>query len=320
MGKRVISGIHHVTAMSGPAQRNVDFYVGVLGLRLVKRTVNFDDPGTYHLYYGDREGTPGSIMTFFPWPDAGPGRSGTGTVEATGFAVGPGKLPFWEDRLRHSGCSPEEFRGPGGPELRVEDPDGMVIEISESESEGDGAGLSGIEATDGISSFSGVLLDVPDPQKTATFMTDVFGYVSVGEAQGRLRFTSPSGEPGSVVDLRATPSGQHPRMGRGSVHHVAFRAEDKAEQLYWQEAARSAGISVTGVMDRTYFQSIYFHEPGGVLFEVATDPPGFAFDESIDSMGSELKLPPWLEARRAEVAERLPSLVDPSRGSSGDSA
>jgi len=314
MNTRYIPGIHHVTSMSGPAQRNLDFYVGVLGLRLVKRTVNFDDPGTYHLYYGDQGGTPGSIMTFFPWPKSAPGLSGPGTTEATGFSVGSGNLDFWKDRLTDQGRNPEEIAVPDGTALRLTDPDGMVVEISESESAGGGAGVAGIASENGIASFSGVLLDVDQPDRTAAFLTDVFGYVHEGEAEGRLRFRSPSGAPGSVVDLRSEPSSGAARMGSGSVHHVAFRATDEADQLQWQEVVRAAGISVTQVMDRNYFRSIYFREPGGVLFEIATDPPGFTWDETEENLGTELKLPPWLEPQRAELSGRLPDLVDPAHG------
>jgi glyoxalase family protein len=323
MNKRSIKGIHHVTSMSGPAQQNVDFYVAELGLRLVKRTVNFDDPGTYHLYYGDGAGTPGSIMTFFPWANAAPGRTGRGATESTGFTVAAGSLGFWKERLTARGWAPEEIAVPNGSALRFADPDGMIVEISESRSDPDsdsdsgsgagGAGLAGIDGAVGISSFSGVLLDVPEPERTAEFLTDVFGYESEGEAEGRLRFRSPSGAPGSVVDLRSTPSSQEARMGRGSVHHVAFRTSDDADQLHWRETVRAAGIAVTGVMDRNYFHSVYFREPGGVLFEIATDPPGFSWDETEEDMGTELKLPPWLESRRSEISASLPDLVDPSR-------
>lgn len=323
MSERAIRGIHHVTSMSGPAQRNVDFYVGELGLRMVKRTVNFDDPGTYHLYYGDQRGSPGSIMTFFPWPNAAPGVSGPGTIEATGFVVGSDSLAFWRDRLSEKGLRPRDIDLFGGTTLRFSDPDGMVIEISEDESAGVaadadaaasvGVGASGIDATRGIVSFSGVLLDVPDPEQSAAFLTEVFRYEAIGESHGRLRFRSPSGAPGSVVELRSTPSDRVALMGGGSVHHVAFRAKDEDEQLYWQEAVRAAGIAVTEVVDRQYFRSIYFREPGGVLFEIATDSPGFAWDESEETMGTALKLPPWLEARREEISSRLPVLVDPTR-------
>jgi glyoxalase family protein len=313
MNKRSIRGIHHVTSMSGEAQRNVNFYVGELGLRLVKRTVNFDDPGTHHLYYGDHQGTPGSIMTFFPWPNATPGSSGPGTVESTGFAVADGSLGFWRDRLTVRGWSPVEIAVADGAVLRFSDPDGMVVEIGESEDSGPGPGLVGIDSSRGISSFSGVLLDVTEPERTARFLTDVFGYVFEGEGEGRLRFRSPSRGPGSVVELRSTPSDGITRMGRGSVHHVAFRATDEEDQLRWRDEVRAAGISVTGVMDRNYFRSVYFREPGGVLFEIATDPPGFTWDETVGEMGSELKLPPWLESRRGEIKARLPELVDPAR-------
>ncbi len=306
-----MKGIHHVTAISGGAQRNVDFYVGDLGLRMVKQTVNFDDPGTHHLYYGDAGGNPGSILTFFPWATAAPGWSGPGSTSVTAFATRAGTRDFWTVRLAERGIEVEELEVPGGVALRFADPDGMVLEIVETVGAGEGAGVAGIDPASGIASFRGVVLDVASPDETARFLTDVFGYAEVGEDVGRIRFESPSGEAGSIVDLLATPTAQAARMGRGSVHHVAFRASDDEDQQVWRERVQEFGIPVTPVMDRSYFRSIYFREPGGVLFEIATDPPGFAVDEPVESMGCALMLPEWLEPRRGEIEARLPRLEIP---------
>ena len=311
-----VPGIHHVTAISGPAQQNVDFYADLLGLRTVKQTVNFDDPGTHHLYYGDQAGTPGTAMTFFPWERSARGGSGSGVTEATGFSVPPESLEFWADRLRAAGASPEEVDARFGEEsLRCADPDGLIFELV--------AGPATRETPAGqpvhpdvppefaIRAFHGVLLDVVDPDPTARLLTDVMGFEHVGEYYGRLRFRGSEEDVGSIVDLRSVGSGELARMGRGSVHHVAFRARDDDEQQSWRETIAGAGIPVTAVKHRCYFRSIYFREPGGVLFEIATDTPGFGVDESPAELGRSLKLPPWFEARREELESRLPVLILP---------
>jgi glyoxalase family protein len=311
-----VPGIHHVTAISGPAQQNVDFYADVLGLRTVKQTVNFDDPGTHHLYYGDNAGTPGTTMAFFPWAHADRGGLGSGATEATGFAVPPGSLEFWAARLRDSGASPEEVTSRFDEEtLRCEDPDGLVFELvagpATRETSAGRPVHSDIPPEFALHAFHGVLLDVIDSDPTARLLTEVMGFVHIGEYDGRLRFRSAEDEVGSMVDLRSTGSGDVPRMGRGSVHHVAFRARDDDEQQSWRETIASAGIPVTPVQDRCYFRSIYFREPGGVLFEIATDIPGFGVDEPEDELGQNLKLPPWFETRREELEARLPVLTLP---------
>lgn len=315
-----IPGIHHVTAISGSAQRNVDFYADVLGLRTVKQTVNFDDPGTHHLYYGDRVGTPGTAMTFFPWERAARGELGSGATEATGFSVPPGSLEFWADRLRERGASPQEVATRFDEEsLRCEDPDGLVLElVAGSATRETPAGRPvhpDVPAEFAIRAFHGVLLDVVDPDPTARLLTDVMGFEHLGEYDGRIRFRGNEQEVGSIVDLRAGGSGTLARIGRGSVHHVAFRARDDDEQQSWRETLAGAGIPVTAVRDRCYFRSIYFREPGGVLFEIATDTPGFGIDETPEELGRSLKLPPWFEARREELEARLPRLILPDERS-----
>ena len=312
-----IPGIHHVTAISGPAQRNVDFYAGVLGLRTVKQTVNFDDPGTHHLYYGDLAGTPGTAMTFFPWEHAGRGGSGSGAIEATGFSVPSGSLEFWADRLRGTGASPREVTSRFDEEsMAFEDPDGLILELVAGPATRETAAGRPVHPSvpreHAIHSFHGVILDVENPDPTAKLLTDVMGFEHLGERDGRLRFMSNEHEVGSIVDLRSPGSGAGSRMGRGSVHHVAFRARDDDEQQSWREAIARAGLAVTPVQDRCYFRSIYFREPGGVLFEIATDIPGFGIDESADDLGRTLQLPHWLEPRRAELEALLPALRLPA--------
>jgi len=265
-----IPGIHHVTAISGPAQDNLDFYVGVLGLRLVKRTVNFDDPGTYHLYYGDQVGTPGTIMTFFPWERAAPGARGSGFTDVTSFSVPAGSGDSWASRLEAQGIGEVERDARFGEDVvRFEDNDGLVLELvagpGTAETQAGPPAHPDIPSEHAIRAFHGVVLDVADPQASARLLTDVLGYEHLGEDGGRLRFRGGEEEVGAVVDLLSTPSGGEGRMGRGSVHHVAFRARDDDEQRSWREAIATAGISVTTVQDRNYFRSIYFHEPGGVL-------------------------------------------------------
>ena len=316
-----IRGIHHVTAISGPAQANLDFYTGVLGLRMVKRTVNFDDPGTYHLYYGDREGTPGTIMTFFPWERAAPGRRGSRFTDVTSFAVPTGSADFWTRYLERAGVAGLERDTHFGADIvRVEDPDGLVLELvagpDTRETPAGPYAHPDIPAEHAVRSFHGVLLDVSEPDATARLLTDLLGYEQAGEDGGRLRFHTGADQGGAVIDLLAAGSSEDGHMGKGSVHHVAFRARDDEGQQTWREAVASSGIAVTTVQDRSYFRSIYFHEPGGVLFEIATDGPGFTADEAEEHLGREVKLPPWLEGRRGELEARLPALTVP-HGSAG---
>lgn len=312
---RFISGLHHVTAISGPPQENVDFYVGLLGQRLVKKTVNFDDPGTYHLYYGDRAGSPGTIMTFFPFADAGLGRAGPGMASAVAYAIPQGGLDAWMEWLADRAI---DFEGPaerfGERMIALPDPDGLRIELIESapaEAHANGA-------SDGTSlaGFHSVSLCLANTERTARLLSDVFGYEDCGEemdgAGKRLRFRSPSGAIGSAIDLRAQPDRVLERPGTGTIHHIAFRAKNDEEQLAWREKLTSAGMHVTPVIDRQYFNAIYFREPGGVLFEIATDPPGFATDEAEAELGSNLKLPPQYEASRATIERRLPPIRVPT--------
>ncbi len=297
-----IPGIHHVTAIAGDAQVNVSFYAGVLGLRLVKRTVNFDDPATYHLYYGDHVGSPGSIMTFFPWRDMPRGRHGTGQTVVTSFRVGAGALEYWTRRFQAQGIA---FEGPferfGEQVLAFADPDGMRLEIVASGSGGEH-----------IAGFHSVTLAEAGYEATSLLLTEQFGYRQTHTEGNRFRYTA-SGEAslGASVDVLCQPDGRRGSMGAGTIHHVAFRAADDAVQLAWRGQLLKAGLDVTPVLDRQYFHSIYFREPGGVLFEIATDPPGFAIDEPVAELGRLLKLPPWLEPERGAIEAILPKLRVP---------
>lgn len=309
---RAISGIHHVTAICGPPQPNLDFYTGPLDQRLVKRTVNFDAPDTYHLYYGDRIGSPGTILTFFPFVDAGPGRAGPGMASAVAYGVPQGGLDAWMMRLAEEGVDSE---GPierfGQRMIAFADPDRMQVELIETEilTEGDAAAQAEAPRDDG---FHSVTLWVSAPDRTARILTDLFGYEAAGQetldGMERLRFRSPTRGRGSIVDILRSDTRSIGRQGAGTIHHVAFRAEDDAAQLEWRERATAMGLDVTPVIDRQYFNAIYFREPGGVLFEIATDPPGFATDEAPGELGTHLKLPPRYESRRADIERVLPPL------------
>ena len=303
MNDTVIPGIHHVTAISGPAQENVDFYTGTLRQRLVKKTVNFDAPDTYHLYYGDRDGSPGTILTFFPFADAGKGRAGPGMASAYGYAVPKGRFDAWMGDLALQAV---DFTGPderfGSRVITLRDADGAPVELIETERETD-APLDG---------FHSVTLWERDPAPTARLLTDVFGYRDGGsETTGgveRLRLVAPGDARGNVIDLIRSDAAGNARPGAGTIHHIAFRARTDDEQKAWQERLAAAGHPTTDVIDRQYFNAIYFREPGGVLFEIATDPPGFAVDEPLATLGEALMLPPQYEPMRARLSRVLPPL------------
>ncbi len=302
-----IHGIHHVTAIGGPPAVNVDFYTRVLGLRLVKRTVNFDDPTTWHLYFGDRLGSPGTIMTFFPHPLARPGRAGGGEVGRTTFAVPTGTLDPWQARLAAEGWAVEETAAASPRVLELRDPDGVRLALVESTgaSGGDPWAVEGVPPEIAIRGFESVRLDVPDVDPTADFLREVFGLPEVERQGGRRCFDAGDGQ---RVEVAATAS-PRAQLGAGSVHHVAFRVPDDDAQLAMQRRLAEGGFAVTDVQDRQYFRSIYFREPGGVIFEIATDVPGFAVDEAEAELGQALKLPPWLESRRSDLEQALPPLT-----------
>jgi glyoxalase family protein len=307
------TGLHHVTAFSGPAGRNLDFYTQVLGLRLVKKTVNFDDPGTYHLYYGDEAGRPGSILTFFPIAHAAPGRVGIGETQETAFRVPRASIGWWTHRLVETGVR-HEAPVPvfGEPTLRFRDPDGMMLALVGVADAGDDAsGWTGgdVPAAHAIRGLHGVTLLLAEGEATASILTGVFGLGETGREGAATRYSG-SASLGGHVTLRAVGQFLPGRQGAGSVHHIAFRAADDAAQAAMAETLRDRyGLAVTEQRDRQYFRSVYFREPGGVLFEIATDAPGFAIDEPADALGQALKLPPGLERHRAEIEAVLPAVA-----------
>jgi glyoxalase family protein len=304
-----MSGIHHVTAISGAAERNLDFYTRVLGLRLVKKTVNFDDPGTYHLYYGDTQGQPGTILTFFPWAHAAQGRLGVGETQETAFRVPAAAIGYWTHRLVEQGVPHALEKRFGETVLTFTDPDGMRFALSGvAGAESEPAWSRDVPAEYAIRGFHGVTLLVAKADMTAAIL-QVLGFREVAR-DGALRRYRADASLGGHVDLREAGDFLRGRQGRGSVHHVAFRAASDAAQAAMAEQLTAQGMQVTEQKDRNYFRSVYFREPGGVLFEIATDDPGFAVDEPAESLGSALKLPRFLEPRRAEIEARLPPLAE----------
>jgi glyoxalase family protein len=306
------SGIHHVTAIAGPARRNIDFYTRVLGLRLVKKTVNFDDPGTYHFYYGDEAGRPGTILTFFPWAHVAPGRLGVGETQETVFRVPEGSIGYWTHRFVAEGVShqtPEKRFGE--TVLSFKDADGMRLALlAVPGSEGEPAWSAGqVPAEHAIRGFHSVSLLLADTAPTGAILSDVLGFSEVGREGSLVRYRAADTAIGGIVDLRAAPGFLPSRQGGGSVHHVAFRAADDAAQAGMvKKLVETHGIQTTAQKDRAYFRSVYFREPGHVLFEIATDIPGFAVDEAASTLGEALKLPQFLEGRRARIEAVLPDI------------
>jgi predicted esterase/catechol 2,3-dioxygenase-like lactoylglutathione lyase family enzyme len=308
-----VLGIHHVSAIASDPQRNIDFYAGVLGLRLVKRTVNFDDPQTYHLYYGDEVGTPGGVMTFFPWPGARRGRQGPRQVGVTSFAVLPSAIGFWIERLLRHGVAYEPPRKGAlvGTErvIAFRDPDGLLVELvghPGAEARPGWADAPGIALEHAIRGFHSVAVWVEDGGPTERVLTDTLGFRAVAEAEGVRRFAAGDGGVGTLVDVRAVGGFVSGVEGAGTVHHVAFRVADDVAEIAVRERVVAAGLAPTAVIDRSYFRSVYFREPGGVLYELATDGPGFAIDEPVDRLGASLRLPPQYEPLRAQIEAVLP--------------
>jgi glyoxalase family protein len=316
---RTTAGIHHVTAIAADAQRNVDFYMRVLGLRLVKRSVNQDDPTTYHLYYGDETGSPGTILTFFPWQGMRRGRIGTGQAAATAFAIAPAALGWWVERLVGHGIA---FRGPehrfDEQVLRFHDPDGLALElVTDPRATAPGWGEGTVPTEHAIRGFFGVTLWVAEGAPTGGVLSEVLGYREVAREGMVTRYRAGTegrglgigdGGPGAVVDLVTSSGFPRGLQGAGTVHHVAFRAADDAAEAELRAQVVAGGMHPTGVVERFYFRSVYFHEPGGVLFELATDAPGFTVDEPPAELGRGIKLPPWFEEHRTAIEAALPPL------------
>jgi catechol 2,3-dioxygenase-like lactoylglutathione lyase family enzyme len=303
-----ILGIHHVTAICGDAQRNLDFYTGVLGLRLVKLTVNFDDPASYHLYYGDGIGSPGSILTFFPHPEGRPGRIGTGQAIVTSFSIPIGSGGHWEQRLAKCQVEFAAAVGENGEkQLRFVDPDGMSLELVESEGfPSEPWAKGGVPLAFAIRGILGVTLCEEGLDLTVALLNDM-GSDVIFERAEHVRMSIGS----SRVDLMCRPDAPSGAGGRGTIHHVAWRTPSDAHQMAWKNALAASRFNVSAVMDRQYFHSIYFREPGGVLFEIATDPPGFTVDEPLDALGTGLKLPPMYEPMRSQIEPLLKPLKLP---------
>lgn len=309
-----ILGLHHVTAIAGDPQTNLRFYTEVLGLRLVKRTVNFDDPGTYHLYYGDDTGRPGTILTFFPWPGASKGRRGSGQASVVSFAVPHSSLGYWADRFAEYDVSFEAVSRRFDEEvLTFYVPDELKVELVACLTEEYLDGHGPIPTEYAISRLHSVtLLEMPK-SATASLLMETMGFRFLREVSGRFRFEVGPGGPGTIIDVVELPGVQRGRIAVGTVHHVAWRVSDDESQTEWRSRIAEAVEGVTQIIDRKYFRSVYFREPGGVLFEIATDPPGFAVDEPVESLGEHLMLPPWFEYSRSGIEKRLPALVIPRR-------
>lgn len=310
-----LPGLHHITALSGAAQDTLNFYAGVLGLRLVKRTVNFDDPMTHHLYYGDAVGRPGTLLTFFPWPQAQPGRPGAGMVQALSFGIPAGTLDDWADRLEAADVAIQRAERFGAPVLSFGDPSGLSLELVATDASNDTAWTEGPNPPEApLQSLHAPTLPVFPDDRTPDLFTDLFGWEPVGTDGDRLRLQAPDAPLAPAVDLLRRDRHPSGRMGQGTVHHIAFRARNADEQAQWQAALRDRGVQVTEVKDRRYFQSIYFRDPdwtSGLLFEIATDGPGFLIDEDENTLGETLQLPSSLSNRRDEIEAALPTLVPP---------
>ena len=309
------SGLHHVTAIAGDPQANIDFYVTGLGLRLVKRTVNFDNPSTYHLYYGDESGTPGTLMTFFPWGGVAAGRIGAGQSTSTAFSVPQGSLGWWQEHFKGLGVestltkvSSEEDR------LSLRDPDGLQLDLVASSTidPRNPWDSPAVPAEHAIRGQHSSVLTVNDPTRTLDVLTNDLGLRLVGEMGNRTRLAAGDGGPGNIIDVIADPTAERGLTAGGTVHHIAFRVPDTATQELWRDELAGRGFHVTQILDRQYFTSIYFREPGGVLYEIATDTPGFDIDEPLLELGRSLKLPPWLEPSREAIERSVASIHLPA--------
>jgi glyoxalase family protein len=310
----MVKGIHHITAISGDPQKTIDFYSGILGLRFVKRTVNFDDPYTYHLYFGNKSGDPGTIITFFPWgSNALKGRRGNGQVTTVGYSAPAESIEFWTERFTKDKI---DFTGPfsrfNNEIILFEDTDGIENEIVfDASDKSDGWNNGDIPEKFSIRGFSTATLTIADVHATESLLVGTMGFKKSDESANRIRFSAGNELQGSSIDLLIYPDNLPGRMGVGAVHHIAFRVENEEVQNEMRSELIKSGFSVTPVIDRNYFKSIYFREPGSVLFEIATDPPGFLIDETIEKLGSDLKLPEWYENIRSNIENKLEPIKIP---------
>lgn len=306
-----ILGLHHITAIAGDAQRNYDFYTKTLGLRMVKKTVNFDDPQTYHFYFGDKVGTPGSILTFFPWTNVRQGKNGAGMATEIGYSVPKGSLEFWKDRfeeknVRHYQIT-EQF---GERKLPFQDPDGLKLSLIETEhtDERKGFETAEVKANVALKGFHTVTLSLNNNAATAEILTEVFGYKKVTSEGNLTRYKTNTVENAAIVDLLELPDLPRGLNAGGTNHHVAFRVKDEETLMEMREKVLKKGLQITEKINRDYFFSLYFREPGGVLFEIATDNPGFATDETVEELGSSLQLPDRYKVAREQIEKALPEL------------
>ncbi len=309
--KTTINGIHHITAIAGDAKRNYDFYTQVLGLRMVKKTVNFDDPETYHFYYGDEYGTPGTILTFFPWGTIQAGRRGSRQATEIGYSVPAGSLDFWKQRLEaHNVIYNNVAEKIGERYLTFLDPDGLKFELIESKTPDTRVGWATNEITvdHAIKGFHNVTITTNKMQPTADILTGIFGYTLIDQQVNRYRFATDAADTANIVDLVEVPGEAIGHVAGGSVHHVAFRVANEEVLMQFRDKVVAKGLHITEKIDRNYFYSLYFREPGGVLFEIATDNPGFDVDETVAELGSHLKLPAQYEQYRAQLETTLPKL------------
>lgn len=309
--KNRILGIHHITAIAGNAKRNHDFYTKVLGLRLVKKTVNFDDPGTYHFYFGDETGTPGSILTFFPWEGMQKGKPGTGLATEIAYSVPGSSLEFWQERLKgHKVNVIDTGRRFDEEYITFEDPDGLQLTLVVPAKSDDRKGWVTTDVNEAFATkgFHGITLTLRSIEGTASVLTDVLGYELIGKEGNRYRYATSAIETASIVDLIHDPAKTPAYNGAGTVHHLAFRVSDEATLMEFRSKVMKHGLNITPKIDRNYFFSLYFREPGGVLFEIATDNPGFSVDEPVNELGSSLKLPAQYEQHRQQIEEVLPAL------------
>lgn len=316
MAKKLVTGIHHVTALASDPQRNLDFYSGILGLRLVKKTINFDAPEVYHLYYGNERGSPGTLLTFFPYPGIPQGRVGKGQLTVTSFSIGSHSLDYWINRLAKFKVLHEEPQKRFDDEIYIyfEDHDGLAIElVANNKDKRLGFTYGNIPLEHAIKGFYGITLSEEGYERTAGLLVGQMDHELISEKGNRFRYSA-SGHPGDFVDVLCVPDTLRGLPGAGTVHHVAFATDNENTQIEAQTRLRKVGLDITPVLDREYFHSIYFREPGGVLFEIATLPPGFTVDESLEHLGESLKLPPWQESNRKLIEKMLvPISIDPKQ-------
>jgi len=302
------SGIHHITAFVSNAQANADFYAGVLGLRLVKKTINFDAPEVYHLYFGNEKGSPGTAITFFPFEGGRKGRVGGGQVGFTTFVVPPGSMGFWEQRLATFKVAVVRTERFGETYLRFRDPDGLQLElVAREEGPNSEWSFGGVTAEHAIKGFGGAVLFSLSPKQTMRVLTEIFGMERIGEENGLVRFRA-ADDIGNYIDVNTQVMARG-HGGSGTIHHIAWRAKDRADQELYQSRVAAAGFQPTPVVDRQYFTAVYFREEGEILFEIATDPPGFTVDEPLERLGEQLMLPAWYEQYREQIQRGLPPLT-----------